>query len=66
MATNWRESSSKWIRSIILWGYGWQRRTHTTFGRRIIQWKHPDTGLWYREATAMRLLTADLLASYNH
>ncbi|MGH8550960.1 MAG: hypothetical protein ACRERU_20635 [Methylococcales bacterium] len=65
MLTNLRESGSRLLKSYVLWGYGWQRRTHTDFGRRVVQWRHPHTGLWYREATAMRILTVDLMTTYN-
>jgi hypothetical protein len=65
MFTNWQKPSPDLLKSFVLRAHGWQRRTRTDFGRRIVQWRHPQTGLWYREATAIRILTVDLMAPYN-
>lgn len=65
MFANWRDFGSKLIKSSVLRGYGWESRVHNRFGQRTMQWRHPGTGLWYGEATAMRILRIDLVAPYN-
>lgn len=59
------KSGSNWANSLVLRAYGWQRRSHSNFGRPAVQWKNPQTGLWYREATALRILKVDLIDPYN-
>lgn len=53
------------VKSLILSCYGWKRRQQRRMGCLSVQWKDPHSGLWYVETTAMRILSAQLLAPYN-
>lgn len=51
------------IRICILRSLGWKRRHCVSFGQREVEWKHPVTGLWYRETTAIRII--NVMAFYR-
>ena len=54
------------VKSFILWNYGWQRSAERLRGGTVsVKWRDPDTGLWYREGTAMKILSAEVMAPYD-
>lgn len=55
---NFLEHSYK---ALIFWGSGWKRRKQMLRRRWVLQWRDPQTGLWYSEKTALRLLKVQAL-----
>lgn len=53
------------LRSFMLWGYGWQRRSINMLSRHTYQWQDPVTGLWYREKAAVQLLKVNVMDEYR-
>jgi hypothetical protein len=45
-----------WIRSFVLWTDGWKRRKCGRYKHLYIEWKDPESGLWFSEGTAMKLV----------
>ena len=41
---------------VVLWGYGWKRRKKIFNKVPVTQWCDPQTGLWYKQKTAIKLL----------
>ncbi len=50
----------KHVKSFLLRAYGWKRRVSKSNRRLVIEFKDPESGLWYVREPAMQLLRARL------
>lgn len=60
-----RDGLSNLLRSFLLWGYGWQRRTRREGDTRHREWRDPSSGHWYSGPAAQRRLEDQLLSIYD-
>lgn len=56
---------NRWLKSLILWSYGWRKRSYRASGKLRNQWRDPNSGLWYGDSVAMRIVVAEVLRPYN-
>jgi hypothetical protein len=42
--------------AVLLWSHGWERRTRHLYEKSMVEWRDPESGLWYMEKMAVRIL----------
>jgi hypothetical protein len=48
----------QFIGAFVLWTNGWRRRKCRQYQELYIEWKDPESGLWFSEGVAMKLAMA--------
>jgi hypothetical protein len=56
MDTQIQDSIMDFGRAVILWSYGWKRRKRRYYTQFYVEWRDPDSGLWYSKPTAYQLV----------
>jgi hypothetical protein len=59
-------ATGKWLLStFLLWSNGWERRTRHLYEKTMVEWRDPESGLWYMEKMALRILLVRSEQSYQ-
>jgi len=57
---------TQFINGLILKDFGWKRSFRKSNSEQILQWRDPNSGHWYSEKTALKLVRIQALDHLEH